>query len=96
MARGYYGGGGFYGGFPPYVPVAQRRANALREIARIAKEDGRKAAPVKIDRAYTTPYQHSAPMEPHASMAFWEGEMLTVRFAEDQITVQAGTDGTGR
>src|SRR5262245_42797814 len=36
------------------------------------------AAPVKIDAAYTTPYQHSAPMEPHASMAFWEGEMLTV------------------
>src|ERR1700760_2667628 len=25
-----------------------------------------------------------------------EGEMLTVRFAEDQITVQAGRDGTGR
>jgi xanthine dehydrogenase YagR molybdenum-binding subunit len=36
------------------------------------------AAPVKIDALYTTPYQHSAPMEPHASMAFWEGEMLTV------------------
>src|SRR5262249_49856682 len=41
-------------------------------------ESGFAAAPVKIDRAYTTPYQHSAPMEPHASMAFWEGEMLTV------------------
>src|SRR5262249_41376782 len=26
------------------------------------------AALVKIDAAYTTPYQHSAPMEPHASM----------------------------
>src|ERR1700758_4148453 len=25
-----------------------------------------------------------------------EGEMLTIRFAEDQITVQAGRDGTGR
>src|SRR5262249_58985158 len=36
------------------------------------------AAPVKIDAAYTTPYQHSAPMEPHASTAFWEGDMLTV------------------
>jgi xanthine dehydrogenase YagR molybdenum-binding subunit len=36
------------------------------------------AAPEKIDALYTTPYQHSAPMEPHASMAFWEGEMLTV------------------
>jgi xanthine dehydrogenase YagR molybdenum-binding subunit len=36
------------------------------------------AAPVKFDAVYTTPYQHSAPMEPHASMAFWEGEMVTV------------------
>src|SRR5258708_28088650 len=27
------------------------------------------AALVKIDRAYTTPYQHAAPMEPHASRA---------------------------
>ena len=36
------------------------------------------AAPVKIDAAYTTPYQHQAPMEPQASMAVWDGDMLTV------------------
>jgi xanthine dehydrogenase YagR molybdenum-binding subunit len=44
------------------------------------------AAPVKIDRAYTTPYQHSAPMEPHASMAYWEGEMLTICTAAQLTT----------
>jgi xanthine dehydrogenase YagR molybdenum-binding subunit len=44
------------------------------------------AAPVKIDASYTTPYQHSAPMEPHASMAFWEGEMLTVCTAAQLTT----------
>jgi len=44
------------------------------------------AAPVKIDAHYTTPYQHSAPMEPHASMAFWEGEMLTVCTAAQLTT----------
>src|SRR5262245_724520 len=44
------------------------------------------AAPVKIDAAYKTPYQHSAPMEPHASMAFWEGEMLTVCTAAQLTT----------
>ena len=49
-------------------------------------ESGFAAAPVKIDRAYTTPYQHSAPMEPHASMAFWEGEMLTVCTAAQLTT----------
>jgi xanthine dehydrogenase YagR molybdenum-binding subunit len=32
------------------------------------------AAPVKIDAAYTTPYQHQAPMEPQASMAVWDGD----------------------
>jgi len=44
------------------------------------------AAPVKIDAVYTTPYQHSAPMEPHASMAFWEGEILTVCTAAQLTT----------
>ena len=43
-------------------------------------------AAVKIDTLYTTPYQHSAPMEPHASMAFWEGEMLTVCTAAQLTT----------
>ena len=43
-------------------------------------------APVKIDAAYTTPYQHSAPMEPHATLAFWEGEMLTVCTAAQLTT----------
>jgi xanthine dehydrogenase YagR molybdenum-binding subunit len=44
------------------------------------------AAPVKIDAAYTTPYQHSAPMEPHASMAMWDGEMLIVCTAAQLTT----------
>jgi xanthine dehydrogenase YagR molybdenum-binding subunit len=35
-------------------------------------------AQARIDTKYTTPYQHQAPMEPHATMAAWEGEMLTV------------------
>jgi xanthine dehydrogenase YagR molybdenum-binding subunit len=36
-------------------------------------------APVKIDATYTTPYQNPAAMEPHATMAVWEGERLTVQ-----------------
>lgn len=35
-------------------------------------------APVKIDVTYTTPNQSQAMMEPHASLAFWEGDRLTV------------------
>jgi xanthine dehydrogenase YagR molybdenum-binding subunit len=44
------------------------------------------SAPVKIDAAYTTPYQHQAPMEPHATMAVWDGSKLTVHTSA-QLTV---------
>jgi xanthine dehydrogenase YagR molybdenum-binding subunit len=38
------------------------------------------AAPVVVDRAYTTPAQHHNPMEPHATLAIWsdDGESVTV------------------
>jgi xanthine dehydrogenase YagR molybdenum-binding subunit len=35
-------------------------------------------APVKLDATYTTPDQSHAMMEPHASVALWEGEKLTL------------------
>ena len=44
------------------------------------------AAPVKIEAVYTTPYQNQAPMEPHATMAVWEGEMLTVHTSAQLTT----------
>ena len=43
-------------------------------------------APVKIDAIYTTPYQHQAPMEPHATMAEWNGTKLTVHTAQQLTT----------
>jgi xanthine dehydrogenase YagR molybdenum-binding subunit len=43
-------------------------------------------APVKIDAIYTTPYQHQAAMEPHATMAVWEDEILTVHTAAQLTT----------
>jgi xanthine dehydrogenase YagR molybdenum-binding subunit len=48
-------------------------------------------APMKIDATYTTPYQNQAPMEPHATMAVWDGPRLTVHTAA-QLTAspQAG------
>lgn len=36
------------------------------------------AAPVSIDVAYTTPAFHNNPMEPHATLAVWEGGDLTL------------------
>jgi uncharacterized Zn finger protein len=43
MGRGYYDN--YY---PPYVPVAERRANAAKEVAKLAKK-GQKITPVKIE-----------------------------------------------
>src|SRR5271163_1709632 len=43
-------------------------------------------APVKIEAIYTTPYQNQAPMEPHATMAVWEGQMLTVHTSAQLTT----------
>jgi uncharacterized Zn finger protein len=41
-----YGGyDGYYGGFPPYVPVAARRARALAAAARLVKGSGKKGRP---------------------------------------------------
>ena len=43
-------------------------------------------APVKIDAIYTTPYQHQVPMEPHATMAVWDGPQLIVHTAAQLTT----------
>ena len=36
-------------GWRPYVPVAQRRARAAREMAKLAKKNGQTASPVLLD-----------------------------------------------
>ncbi|WP_424532133.1 xanthine dehydrogenase family protein molybdopterin-binding subunit [Sphaerisporangium viridialbum] len=36
------------------------------------------AAPVTVDAVYTTPAEHNNPMEPHATVAVWDGDGLTL------------------
>jgi xanthine dehydrogenase YagR molybdenum-binding subunit len=43
------------------------------------------AAPMKIDATYTTPDQSHAMMEPHASIAAWKGDKLTVWTSNQMI-----------
>ena len=38
-----------YYGFRPYVPVAERRARAARELAKLAKKNGQASSPVLLD-----------------------------------------------
>ena len=36
------------------------------------------AAEVKVDATYSTPMEHNQPMEPHATIALWDAEKLTL------------------
>src|SRR5262249_466648 len=36
------------------------------------------AAEVRVDATYRTPGQHNNPMEPHATLAVWDGDHLTL------------------
>jgi xanthine dehydrogenase YagR molybdenum-binding subunit len=35
-------------------------------------------APIVVDQTYTTPAYHNNPMEPHATIAHWDGESVTL------------------
>src|SRR5688500_14393044 len=41
-------------------------------------EEAMKTAPVKIEAEYRIPIEHHNPMEPHAAVAVWQGDRLTV------------------
>ena len=52
-----------------------------KEMADIARGDAKSAfinAPVKFEGTYHTPIEHHHPMEPHSTIAVWEGEKLTL------------------
>ncbi|MDX6806938.1 aldehyde oxidoreductase molybdenum-binding subunit PaoC [Terrihabitans rhizophilus] len=48
-------------------------------------EGGFASAPVKMDETYTTPDESHAAMEPHATIAAWEGDKLTLWTSNQMI-----------
>jgi xanthine dehydrogenase YagR molybdenum-binding subunit len=48
------------------------------------------AAPVQLDATYTTPDESHAMMEPHASIAVWKGEKLTIWTSNQMIAWGVG------
>jgi xanthine dehydrogenase YagR molybdenum-binding subunit len=48
-------------------------------------DKGLKDAQVRIDELYTTPIEHHVPMEPHATLAEWNGDHLTLHDATQNI-----------
>jgi xanthine dehydrogenase YagR molybdenum-binding subunit len=47
-------------------------------------------APVKLDATYTTPDQAHAMMEPHASIAWWQGDSVNIWTSNQMINWSAG------
>ena len=47
---------------------------------------GQRAAEVRVDATFTTPMQSHNPMEPHATIAQWEGEHLTLYDATQYVS----------
>jgi xanthine dehydrogenase YagR molybdenum-binding subunit len=50
-------------------------------------------APVKVDVLYTTPHQMHAQMEPHATMAQWEGDRLVLHTSNQMLNQGQGAVG---
>jgi xanthine dehydrogenase YagR molybdenum-binding subunit len=48
------------------------------------------AAPIKLDATYTTPDQTHAMMEPHASIASWDGDKVTIWTSNQMIDWSRG------
>ena len=49
------------------------------------------AAAIRLDLTYTTPVEHHNPMEPHATIALWDGDRLTVYSATQGIDASQHT-----
>jgi xanthine dehydrogenase YagR molybdenum-binding subunit len=74
----------FVAGFPASYPGSHTGIRGDLSFGDV--ESGMRAAEIKIDQIYTTPIQHHNPMEPHATMAQWDGDHLTMHDATQHIS----------
>ena len=61
-----------------YKPTDFRGGEEDADARRGSAEEAFRDAPVKLDQTYVTPVEHHNPMEPHATIARWDGDRLTV------------------
>ncbi|MBK1785510.1 xanthine dehydrogenase family protein molybdopterin-binding subunit [Prauserella cavernicola] len=74
--------------FTAEEPAAKPQKNNLVMQGSAKKGDAEAAftaAPVKVDRRFTTPPLHHNAIEPHATLAVWDGDRLTVHDATQSI-----------
>ena len=70
----------------PYTGGSSGEGSGAPPIDRVGDFDKAfAAAPVKLDETYTTPDESHAMMEPHASIAAWDGGKLTVWTSNQMI-----------
>jgi xanthine dehydrogenase YagR molybdenum-binding subunit len=70
----------------PHAPMAKHDGMGGKAQTRVGDFDTAFAkAPVQLDATYTTPDQGHAMMEPHATIAAWEGKKLTVWTANQMV-----------
>ncbi len=69
-----------------YVPKNFRNGMRKPDSARGDADAAFNAAPVQISATYTTPVEHHNPMEPHATIARWDGDRLTVWTATQYVS----------
>jgi len=74
-----------------YAPDKDNMNGLPPDTSRGDVEAGLRAAVHRHEAVYTTPFQHHNPMEPHATLAWWDGERLEV---EDSTQHVAGVRRT--
>ncbi|HEV3087076.1 MAG TPA: xanthine dehydrogenase family protein molybdopterin-binding subunit [Candidatus Elarobacter sp.] len=67
----------------PYKPAAVHGKDA--DTRKGDAEAALASAAAKVDATYTTPVEHHNPMEPHATVAQWEGDRLTIYDASQGV-----------
>ncbi len=73
----------FLAGFPNSYPGSHN--NEPGDLSWGDVDAGLAQAEIKVDQLYTTPIEHHNPMEPHATIAQWEGDHLTLHDATQNI-----------
>lgn len=72
---------------PPQIGLDKERSNAREpkkvfdkpaDVTRGDVQAGLSAAEVRVEETYLTPTEHHNPMEPHATIAAWDGDKLTI------------------
>jgi xanthine dehydrogenase YagR molybdenum-binding subunit len=74
----------FVAGFP--TSYAGEHSNEPGDVGWGDVDEGLRQADVKVEELYTTPIQHHNPMEPHATIAEWNDDQLTVRDSSQNIS----------